>query len=264
MRRYKKNFSCISITFLTLLIFSSIIRAVTIGDSTVSVNINDNYYWIVTKHSAGSPFTTGDKYNLSVQNIYGAGGNLNMDIRLDYYNSTGDTWSTRINGLFLTFNETLDEIQYQIGLYFLYGWIFVIPTPLNLTLIGEYFISSSGSVIDSVTISNTTLTLDFSSYYLKCIYTYNESGVLTKFSCESSIFSTVILEMMMDYDESNNGVDDGGDDDGNGSSDDGGDDGTDNGGDNQNGIPFGNSYIIITSIGILISLISLRRKIIKN
>ncbi len=264
MMRYKKILSSITVIIMALLIFSKITRSVTIGDSTVSVDINDKYYWIVTKHSAGSPFTTGDKYNLSVQNIYGAGGYLNMDVRLDYYNSTGDTWSTRINGLFLTFNETLDEIQYQIGIFFLYGWIFVIPTPLNLTLIGEYFISTSGSVIDSMTISDTTLTLDSSTYYFKYIYTYNENGVLTKFSWVSSIFSTVILEMIMDSDLPDNGVDDGGDDDGNGSNDDGSDDGNNNGGDTENGIPFGNSYIILTLIGILISVISIRRKTIKN
>ncbi len=259
MRR-RKTITSIFVIILTLMIFSSTIRAFTIKDSTVSVDINDKYRWLVSKHSTEASYTTGDKFNLSVQNIYGAGGYLNVDVKLDYYNNTEDTWSTPINGLFLTFNETLDIIEYQVGTNTLWGWVFVIPTPLNLTLIGEYINSTVGGLFASMSISNTTLTLELG--ISKYMYTYNETGVLTNFGIES--YGTLIHEMVIEYDVSNG--DDGGDDGG----DNGGNDGGDNGGDdpdisdNGNGIPFGNTFILITIVGTLICIISIRRKIIKN
>ena len=130
--RNKKTVNSIIFFLLTLLILASITRAVTIKDSTVSVNINDKYRWSVTKHTDGAPFTTGDKFNLTVQDVYGLGGYLNMDVTLDYYNNSEDTWTAMINNsLYLTFNETLDILEYQVGIYSNWGWIFIIPTPLS-------------------------------------------------------------------------------------------------------------------------------------
>jgi len=236
--RYRKTITIITVIILSLLIFSSTTRAVTIKDSTVSVDINDKYRWIVNTHTTGAPYKTGDKFNLSVQNIYEAGGYLNIDVILDHYNNTLDTWTTPINGLFLTFNETLDIIQYQVGINTLWGWVFVIPTPLNLTLIGKYINYTAGGYFASMSISDTTLTLVHSigdSYYK---YTYNSSGILTKFTIGYS--GTIFHEMVIETDAPN-GV-----------------------GDGKNEIPFGNTFILISIIGTLIWFISNRRKIIKT
>jgi len=258
--RNRKTFTSVIVIFLTFMILSSITKAVTIKDSTVSVNINDKYRWIVTKHTPGVPCpTTGDKYNLTVKNIYGAGGYLNVDVKLDYFNNTDNTWSTPIDGLFLTFNETLDVIEYQVGPNTVWGWVFVIPTPLNLTLIGKYINSTYNGFFASMSILNTTLTLVHSVGGSNYKYTYNNNGTLTKFTIE--LGSLLFHEMVIEAD-----VSDGDGTDGDGTDGDGTDgDGTDGDGtDGENGIPFGNSFILITIMGTLICILSIRRKIDKN
>ncbi|MFX1372183.1 MAG: hypothetical protein ACFFCE_10020 [Promethearchaeota archaeon] len=226
-------------------------RAVTtIEDSTVSVDINDQYSWIVTNNTGWAPLMTGDKVNLTVQDIYGEGGYLTMNATLDYYNITDYTWTNVFNGTYLTFNETLDEIEYTTVQAAIYGWIFIIPTPLNLTMIGEHIISSNPGVFSGMSTSDTNLTLVGIGGSFECRYTFHENGIQINFEVES--LGILIYKMVIEGDL----PDDSGDN---------GDENGDENGNDDNGIPFGNTYLLIAIIGIVIvGILSKRRKIINN
>jgi hypothetical protein len=171
----------ITLLALCLIIFiipliSSTTSITTQGDTTFNVDEGDFFLWTFT-----SGFT-GDKYNLTIEEIYN-GTYMSVDSYMlnatigNYYSQENTWWTIRNNEFYVAANETLDFIHYGIHFGPLY---FIIPTPINLTLIGEYAISWPS--FDNYTVSGDQITLIDPEYpdHMVYILTFNSDGILTK------------------------------------------------------------------------------------
>ena len=128
---------CFGTLFMFAFIKSST-GATTQGDTTFGVDVDDEYNWKVT---GGLPDLIGYRYKVTIEDIYiGTHLTVNcsrLDCTLEFYNATDATWDTLIdNTLYIAANETEDYIYF--GDFAHVGLFFFIPTPINLTMLGEY------------------------------------------------------------------------------------------------------------------------------
>jgi hypothetical protein len=172
---------------------SSAIGATTQGDTTFGVDKGDFYRWTFT---SGPPSLKGFKYNLTIEDIYN-GSHLTIDsyiidATLGFYNKTEKLWHTLIIDSFLVAaNETLDFVDYASVLRYSLFY-FIIPTPINLTMIGEY--SKYSGTSSSYVVSEDQLTLE-DLFNLTYILTFNSDGLLIKSVVESEITTVAVLEL---------------------------------------------------------------------
>ncbi|MFX1366308.1 MAG: hypothetical protein ACFFCE_11400 [Promethearchaeota archaeon] len=225
----------IKITFLlicsTLFLFPFIPNALCIttqGDTTFGVDEGQELSWTVT---GGIPEYIGYKYKVTIEDIYNGSymsiDSFMIDATVSSYNKTEDSWTTLINdAFFVAANETQNFIAFEstiatAGLYF------IIPSPINLTMIGEYALDSG--YYASYLINGNKLTIE--GTFLGTLHlTYNSDGILTKM--ESEFFGQILSVMTL------------------------------GGGGGGGGIPFGYSFLIYTIIAI-IGLVYLKKRNIK-
>jgi hypothetical protein len=209
-----------SILFLVPLI-SSATSITTQGDTTFNVDEGDFFLWTITG---------GDKYNLTIEEIYN-GTYMSIDsyminVSLGYYDSQYDTWWTNPNNAFyVAANETLDFITYSSHLG--PGLYLIIPTPINLTMFGEYVVGWPS--IDNYTVSSDQITFTFSAENIVYNVKFNSDGILTKYVIKYEDNTTSVIELVTGDKEA---------------------------------IPYGYFFMIFTLIGI-ISLIYLEKRKIK-
>jgi len=172
----------LSITSFILPFISNATCNTTQGDTTFSVDEEDSYLWTAT---GGLPEYIGYKYELTIEDIYNGSymtvDSYIIDATLRLYNKTTKNWLTFINNaFFVAANETQDFIVYN-SFMVTSPLFFIIPTPINLTMIGEYA-NSTGFIID-YTIDGNQITLES---YLGFIFfaTFNSEGFLTEFVME--------------------------------------------------------------------------------
>ena len=180
----------------TLFLFPFIFSATcttTQGDTTFGVDEGETLVWTAT---GGSPEIIGFKYNITIEDIYNGTyltvDSYLIDVTMSEYNKTEDKWSIMINDdFFVAANETQNFLSYTGALMGAPLW-FIIPTPINLTMLGEYAVST-GFYTD-YTVSGNRIDLNeilgLGTYKL----TYNSDGILTKHVTE---FFGVVLAVIV-------------------------------------------------------------------
>jgi len=147
-----------------------------------------------------------------------------IDATVGYYNKTEKVWHTIIDDSFLVAaNETLDFVDYASVLRYSLLY-FIIPTPINLTMIGEYSVNSG--ISSSYEVSEDQLTLE-GLFNMTFTLTFNPDGLLIRSVMESENMIIAVLEL-------------------------------DSGG-GEDAIPFGYFFMIFILIGV-ISLVYLEKK----
>ena len=214
----------------TLFLFPFIFSATcttTQGDTTFGVDEGETLVWTAT---GGSPEIIGFKYNITIEDIYNGTymtvDSYLIDVTMGEYNKTADKWSIWINDdFFVAANETQNFIEYTGTLSGAPLW-FIIPTPINLTMLGEYAVST-GFYTD-YTVSGNRIELNeimgIGTYKL----TYNSDGILTKHVTE--FVGVVILVLVLGE------------------------------GGGKDAIPYGYSFLIFTVIGTMALIYLVKRK----
>ena len=214
----------------TLFLFpfiSSATCATTHDDTTFGVDIGDELVWTFT---SGSPDILGFKYNLTIEDIYTGNymtvDSYMIDATMGKYNKTEATWVAEIDDAFyVAANETQNFLQFAPALSAQPLW-FTIPTPINLTMLGEFAVDTG--FYSNFTVNGNRLDID-SSFIGTYRITYNSDGIITRHVSE--LFGIVVGVMTLG----------------------------EGGGD---AIPFGYFFLIFTIIG-TIALIYLERRKIK-
>lgn len=213
----------------TLFLFPFIFSATcttTQGDTTFGVDEGETLVWTAT---GGSPEIIGFKYNITIEDIYNGTyltvDSYLIDVTMSEYNKTEDKWSIMINDdFFVAANETQNFLSYTGALMGAPLW-FIIPTPINLTMLGEYAVSTG--FYTNYTVSGNRIDLNeilgLGTYKL----TYNSDGILTKHVTE---FFGVVLAVIV--------LGEGG---------------------GEDAIPFGGYFLIFTVIG-TVALIYLEKR----
>jgi hypothetical protein len=115
-----------------------------------------------------------------------------IDATLRLWNKTEGIWVTYINDdFFVAANETQDFIAYHSYLDSS-PLFFTIPTPINLTMIGEYAVSTGYHTNFSVNSNELTLQSTFGFIF---IATFNSDGILTRFTMEIASILVIIVEL---------------------------------------------------------------------
>jgi len=169
--------------------------ATTQGNTTFGVDRLDVYNW---KTTAGAPEVIGYGYKIKVENIYVGGGHYQpnthcclFDVTMEFYNATDSTWSTLINdSRYIAANETQNYIYFRDFNHT--GLFFFIPTPINLTMLGEY--ASSLSSYGNYSINGNTITI--ASFLGDYILTFNSNGVMTK--TIATVFGIAAVEITLE------------------------------------------------------------------
>lgn len=214
-------------TLILLPFIPNAVCATTHGDTTFGVDVGNEFVWTFT---SGSPEIVGFKYNLTIEDIYTGNymtvDSYMIDATMARYNKTEATWYVEINDAFyVAANETQNFLQFTPALVSQPLW-FTIPTPINLTMLGEFAVDTG--FYSSFTLSGNRIDLE-SSFIGTYEITYNSDGIMTKHV--SKLVGVVLAVMVLG----------------------------EGGGD---AIPFGYSFLIFTIIG-TIALIYLERRKIK-
>ena len=213
----------------TLFLFPFIFSATcttTQGDTTFGVDEGETLVWTAT---GGSPEIIGFKYNITIEDIYNGTyltvDSYLIDVTMSEYNKTDNKWSIMINDdFFVAANETQNFLSYTGALMGMPLW-FIIPTPINLTILGEFAVSTG--FYTNYTVSGNRIDLNeilgLGTYKI----TYNSDGILTKHVTE--FFGVVIVVMVLGE------------------------------GGGEDAIPFGGYFLIFTVIG-TVALIYLEKR----
>jgi len=198
------------------------------GDTTFGLDEGEVLVWTST---GGVPEYIGNRYNLTIQDIYN-GSYMTVDsfiinATLGYYNKTAGLWLTMIDdAFFIAANETQNFIEYESTVA-MAGLYFIIPTPINLTMLGEFAVDTGYYV--SYLVEGDRLTIEH--FMLGILYiTYNADGIATKMVAEMFGITITVMTLGM------------------------------GGGDE---IPFGFSFLIFTLIAIT-GLVYLKKRNIKE
>ncbi len=206
---HKKEILLITISSLIaisgfLALFSQNVMAVTtIDDSTFPSETNDEYLWNITKCTgdwAEAGYNVGDYIKVEINDIY-PDQKDNVDcLMVDWSYSTrkGGSWETWINDeYYMSYNYTQNYLNASQDAFFL-GYAFhVVPTPLNLTLIGESF-NQTGYEIDqnanAITFYNSSK-IDGAKYYNTTL-TFSIGGILIRYEQWNSTGPVGIAELI--------------------------------------------------------------------
>ncbi|MFX1321648.1 MAG: hypothetical protein ACFFAQ_08390 [Promethearchaeota archaeon] len=215
MKNYKKSLLFLAIIlFLMSFLSHKAVCDTTLRDTTFYPEIGDKFTW----NAPG-----GYKYELTIEDMYDSNPYFQINTTLRYYNASISTWQFLMYDEFMVgANETQNLINYNIE-YVLSAFIFLIPKPINLTMVGEYLITT---YYDDYEISGKTLTLDPESFISYAI-TYNSNGIATKIVATIFGYSVAITLQ--------------------------------NGG---NEISFGFNFLVIAVIGV-VTLVLIKKKLIK-
>lgn len=187
-----------------LLIVFSCIFFISISSTTNTLGINyrynieegDEHMWTVIVGNSAVFLNGGSKFRVIVEDIYNGtwtdgpslyrGTILNYSIEVYSTFYTSPVWDIAFNGSVMFFNEsTWDffiDFNWEIPLL---GWLFFIPTPVNLTWVGDYLNQTSSQLIDGYLISDNTLTMKNSTLSIDFAFTFNNNGTLTEYKVSS-------------------------------------------------------------------------------
>jgi hypothetical protein len=190
----------LGITFVLLLTFSFFINvhATTIEDSSISVKEGQTYNWNYLK--ATQLLNTSDRVRFTIDNIYKGEYMTDnvavLNATINYFSSYKNAWEVVIeNEEFMYFNGTTDFIYYTGFFTLVYGWMFVLPNPFNLTLVGDYMNATLGGQFTTIlTIGNQLVLYDFDDE-ITLSYLFNDDGLLLRYDIVEAdeIIITLVL-----------------------------------------------------------------------
>ena len=174
-----KRFTKICVLTLIIVIFSfpnSFIYGTVLGESEFPAEEEDYFVW-ETVNATESWYLEVEFVRFTVADIYNETFNsqnyLFMNYTLEFYHRF--IWVPRYeNSFYMAYNKTLNFLNWSEEGYFL-GNLFLFPTPVNLTLIGEA-VESHGFL--NYTIDGQMLTLDYGNN-TRFELTINSSGFST-------------------------------------------------------------------------------------
>ncbi len=176
-KRYITSIACLCLIFLSIFPLNAL-SSTTIGESTFPVEEQSKIIWeSVNATEAWSDvefvqFTASTIYNQT----YNEKNYLFINHTLEFYHRF--TWMPRYtNSFYMAYNKTLNFLNWSSEGFFS-GNLFVFPTPVNLTLIGEA-VEKEGK-------------LNYSLIGEKIVLDYDGNGTSIELSINSEGFSTVI------------------------------------------------------------------------
>lgn len=157
-RNYSLSALCFLIFFMNFPInsFSNTV----IGESVFPAEINDRFVW-ETVNATESWYTEIDYIRFTTTNIYNETTNdknyLFVNYTLEYYHRAA--WVPgHINSFYMAYNKTLNFLNWSAE-GFQHGNLFLFPTPVNYSLIGEAI--KIGGFFNNYSISGEKIVLDY-------------------------------------------------------------------------------------------------------
>ncbi|MFX1390645.1 MAG: hypothetical protein ACFE9Z_11320 [Promethearchaeota archaeon] len=180
----------ISILFITLSSTSN-----TLGIThEFEVKEGDEYYWTVIVGNSAILLSQGSKFRININEIYNGswiedsttykGTVLNYSIEVYSTFYTYPEWAVAFNGSAIFFNDTTwdlflgFETDWEIALF---GMLFIIPTPINLTWIGDYLNRTSGLLFDNYILDGNNLIMQNSTSNIDFIFSFYNNGTLSEY-----------------------------------------------------------------------------------
>ncbi|MFX0021194.1 MAG: hypothetical protein ACFE9S_02640 [Candidatus Hermodarchaeota archaeon] len=193
-----KNKLIILIIFLLTFSFFINVHATTIDDSSISVKQGQTYNWTYTE--ATDMVNTSDSIRFTVNSIYK--GNYSsekaavLNATMSYYHSYTSSWEIVVdNEAYMYFNGTTDFMYYTPGVMLVYGFLFVLPTPFNLTLVGEYLNATFfGEFTNIIPIGNQLIMHDFDDG-ITMSFIFNDNGLLLRYDVLEGTTTILTLEL---------------------------------------------------------------------
>jgi hypothetical protein len=163
-----------------------------------SVKEGEEHIWTVMVGNPAILLAQGSKFRVVIEGNYNgtwiqdfvtySGTILNYSIEVYSTFYTNPTWDVVFNGSAIFFNETTRDLF--IGLttdwhIALFGMLFFIPTPVNLTWIGDYLNKTSLTLFDDYHINGNSLIMQNVTSNISFTFDFNENGTLTEYKVSS-------------------------------------------------------------------------------
>ncbi|MFX1380189.1 MAG: hypothetical protein ACFFA4_13970 [Promethearchaeota archaeon] len=158
------------------------------------VEEGEEHIWTVMIGNPAILLSQGSKFRVVVEDIYNGtwieatsyykGTILNYSIEVYSTFYTNPVWALVFNGSAMFFNETTRNLytgfttDWHIALF---GMLFFVPTPLNLTWIGDYLNRTSLFLFDDYSINGNTLTMQNVTSSIDFSFNFNNNGTLTEY-----------------------------------------------------------------------------------
>jgi hypothetical protein len=162
------------------------------------VEEGEEHLWTVMVGNSAILLSQGSKFRVAIEDIYNGtwiedlstytGTILNYSIEVYSTFYTNPEWALAFNGSAMFFNDSTWDLftgfttDWHIALF---GILFFIPTPLNLTWIGDHLNKTSLSLFDDYTINGNTLIMQNVSSNIDFTFNFNENGTLTEYKVTS-------------------------------------------------------------------------------
>lgn len=163
-----------------------------------SVEAGEEHMWTVVVGNDIVKLGTGSKFRVNIDDIYNGtwieefytykGTVINYSIEVYSTSYSFPKWEKPFNGSAMFFNDTTWDIFMEFTTDFeiaLLGWLFFIPTPINLTWVGDYLNQTSELWFETYIISDNTLTMQNVSSSIDFAFTFNNNGTLTEYKVSS-------------------------------------------------------------------------------
>ncbi len=195
MKKIKKLLSVILCIFIVLI---SCTTNVLSTDYHYRVYKGEEHIWTVMVGNPAILLGQGSKIRVVVEENYNgtwiedsttySGTILNYSIEIYSTFYENPIWDVVFNGSAIFFNETTWDLftgfytDWEIALF---GMLFFIPTPINLTWIGDYLNRTSLLLFDDYHINGNTLVMQNITSNLDFTFDFTENGTLTEYKVSS-------------------------------------------------------------------------------
>jgi len=163
-----------------------------------SVEEGEEHVWTVMVGNEAILLSQGSKFRVIIEDIYNgtwieglstySGTLINYSIEVYSTFYTFPVWEVAFNGSALFFNDTTWDLfmgfntDWEIALF---GMLFFIPTPINLTWVGDYLNRTSGQLFENYSINGNTLVMQNVTSSIDFSFTFNNNGTLTEYKVSS-------------------------------------------------------------------------------
>ena len=194
-----KSIKNLIIVFFSIFLISISSTTNTLGmNYSYSVEEGEEYIWTVMVGNDAILLSEGSKFRVIVEDIYNgtwvedfstySGTLINYSIEVYSTFYSFPVWEVAFNGSVMFFNDSTWDLfiglntDLQIAIL---GWLFFIPTPINLTWVGNYLNRTSGQLFENYSINNNTLTMQNITSSIDFAFTFDDNGTLTEYKISS-------------------------------------------------------------------------------
>ena len=177
-KRFITSIACFCLILLSISPLYSL-GSTTLGESTFPIEEESQIYWD-SVNATESWYMDIDYVRFTASKIYNETYNdknyLFMNYTLEFYPKGQISWVKKYeNSFYMAYNKTLNYLNWSAEGFF-FGNLFIFPTPLNLTLIGEAVLREG---ILNYSIIGEKLVLEHSGNNTRIELSINSSGVST-------------------------------------------------------------------------------------